>query len=650
MTLDELLSEVSYKLPKGYPTIVDGKFVDREEVLLINKFLVENGFGQLPLPEATNKTPKKPTNKIGPPAAFAKWWNGDMKNATKRTKFFELIPIVQALQPSKPVTVDTILKAIDRSDLDWGDIDYIRLGLAKLKKDKDSLAYLNNRYLAGEEESSPIPKTGGMVSIYNNKRISAFMWDGIENFYSLVKQSPTEAGKKNKPFTADVILFWGVKGNPKNDTDLQNRIKKAIENPKILKSNPSIVDLGNNQYMACVSLKAGHGRIGKLTAYMGNYVSTGDADVDALEEGVVSSAISKLTGFVKAIGGKIADLWSQAKQSFINLSTKAKQVFSSESPDVQLANKASSELADFLALVQDENPDFVLDDVLQESGDEELICNSCMQRKLLDMDKFMQKFLQGTALNEFDKKIKELSSQPGFVYRFEELDTKSKKIKSAMTYTKKVVDKIKNAQSTQTASASKKNKCTILKVKGGLKRSEIKNIFFIYANQNAITALTNMLNTAFPKGVTTSSKALDAFFKMAVDLNAQSIFGRSGNLPLVKFTGAPNPQQLGTKEAYVEKTLKSNKNYAKYLGKQNLPVVGLRITPSAGSGGENPYYYSIILYTLYTINADGVSDLTPDKFEYAEISFKANSGSDFTFAVEGDNVATGVKVLKTFKK
>lgn len=52
MTLDDLLLEISYKLPKGYPTIVNGKFVDREEVLLINEFLIEHGIGELPLPEA----------------------------------------------------------------------------------------------------------------------------------------------------------------------------------------------------------------------------------------------------------------------------------------------------------------------------------------------------------------------------------------------------------------------------------------------------------------------------------------------------------------------------------------------------------------------------------------------------------------------
>lgn len=56
MTLDDLLLEISYQLPKGYPTIVDGKFVDREEVLLINKFLLERGIGELPVPPAKQNT------------------------------------------------------------------------------------------------------------------------------------------------------------------------------------------------------------------------------------------------------------------------------------------------------------------------------------------------------------------------------------------------------------------------------------------------------------------------------------------------------------------------------------------------------------------------------------------------------------------
>ena len=47
-----ILDEVSYKLPKGYPTIVDGVFTEREEIIIINEALEAEGLSTLPLPEA----------------------------------------------------------------------------------------------------------------------------------------------------------------------------------------------------------------------------------------------------------------------------------------------------------------------------------------------------------------------------------------------------------------------------------------------------------------------------------------------------------------------------------------------------------------------------------------------------------------------
>jgi hypothetical protein len=47
-----ILSECSYKLPKGYPTLVDGVFTEREEVIIINEALEAEGLPTLPLPEA----------------------------------------------------------------------------------------------------------------------------------------------------------------------------------------------------------------------------------------------------------------------------------------------------------------------------------------------------------------------------------------------------------------------------------------------------------------------------------------------------------------------------------------------------------------------------------------------------------------------
>jgi hypothetical protein len=47
-----ILNEVSYKLPKGYPTIVNGVLTEREEVIIINEALEAEGLSTLPLPEA----------------------------------------------------------------------------------------------------------------------------------------------------------------------------------------------------------------------------------------------------------------------------------------------------------------------------------------------------------------------------------------------------------------------------------------------------------------------------------------------------------------------------------------------------------------------------------------------------------------------
>jgi len=48
INFDEILTEWSYRLPKGFPTVIDGKFVDRYEILILNEILAERGFESLP--------------------------------------------------------------------------------------------------------------------------------------------------------------------------------------------------------------------------------------------------------------------------------------------------------------------------------------------------------------------------------------------------------------------------------------------------------------------------------------------------------------------------------------------------------------------------------------------------------------------------
>lgn len=48
---EEILLEWSYRLPKGFPTIIDGKFGSRDEVIILNQILEERGLFSVPLPE-----------------------------------------------------------------------------------------------------------------------------------------------------------------------------------------------------------------------------------------------------------------------------------------------------------------------------------------------------------------------------------------------------------------------------------------------------------------------------------------------------------------------------------------------------------------------------------------------------------------------
>jgi len=45
-----ILNEVCYKLPKGYPTVVDGVLTEREEIVIINEALEAEGLPTIPLP------------------------------------------------------------------------------------------------------------------------------------------------------------------------------------------------------------------------------------------------------------------------------------------------------------------------------------------------------------------------------------------------------------------------------------------------------------------------------------------------------------------------------------------------------------------------------------------------------------------------
>jgi hypothetical protein len=57
MTLDDILLEWSYRLPKGYPTVVDGKFVDQTELQILQEVMDEYGVDTMLEPKEETPAP-----------------------------------------------------------------------------------------------------------------------------------------------------------------------------------------------------------------------------------------------------------------------------------------------------------------------------------------------------------------------------------------------------------------------------------------------------------------------------------------------------------------------------------------------------------------------------------------------------------------
>ena len=638
---DSILNEVCYKLPKGYPTVVDGVFTEREEIIIINEALEAEGLSTLPLPEAgkVNIAPKaEKQKKIIQPTDFALWMKSI--SAVERTKFFELIPIVQALSKDQRITTAGIVSIIEKhNSMDWGDAVDGVVGKLKffLKKSPNTVKFLDDYYLAGKIKDTPINPGFGMTDIYRKEPISSFMWARIEQFYKVVAQIDTE---ENKVFAADVILFWGV--TDPYDSVILEKIKKAVANPVTVKGFPSIIQIDKNKYMACVSLKAGAGRLGKLTSYFNNFLqeSVGDSNSQALDE--------DLSDIWKAVKGKARDYWEKAESFFTNLLSGVKKAFSNSSPQISLANNISKDLMEFERLI--DTADTQSEQIDEANKGEDIICNICIKSAIDDMNKkFLPDYIKGKAFNNFNKLMIEYTANSSFRYKFNALDNKKSELSKAVTNISTLVNSIQKAKQSTKVVLGKNGKtpikCQPLQMKP-IPRSSFKDILFISANQNAIQAVTNMLKSAFAKGIP-KKNTTQSFLKIAINLNAQSIFGKSASIPLVKFTGQEPPIQLGSKSEYIKNKTDKLSKFTSELSDMELPVVGLFISPSSGRlKGDNPYYYNVTLYTLYNIEPKDDGTITADSFQYATITLSCNSGSDFTFAVEGTGTANGNILLK----
>lgn len=637
---NEVFTEWCYKIPKGYPTIVDGVFTEYEEVKILNEILEEKFAVSMPLPEA--KPAKQKETK------FEKWYS--TKSNTWITPFLETVPIVESMVPG-PVTLEKVIKTVQsNSNLDWKPEAVQAVNeLAPLLKDKASVDFVNNTYFKGKTKGSPIQQSGpNLKSLNEGKSITSFIHGDVNKFYNIVNKATP--GEKNKVFTADVILFWGKAVKNPLDAKTQEAIQKAIADPKI-KPGTSLVDLGNGNYMACVSLKANVGRIGKLTAFTSRYVDTDDdsiAERQGLTEGLFSDLLAKFKG--SSFGQLLVRGYEKLKTLMSGLIDTIKTTISPSNLDVveyEKTNAAQEEL------------DMMIDqaEVITEAGDsDKVLCTTCMQEKVKTLKPYIDRSLSGKALQDFQTAIKNYADGTYFRTKFVDFNAVSSKMKVILQGKKLLQDTtnlILKAKPTKLREAG--GSCAPLETNGKplyVSRQQLKNILFANGNSTSFDLMTLLLKDSF-KGVKPENlkQKKEALLKLATTLATESVFGRSGKLPLVKYTGT-HLYQLGTKQEYAKKqasTLNSVFGGTK-VNNLNLPIVALKVSPSKGKTGDSPYYYNVSLYTLYTIEPPEAGSIEAKHIKYAVIAFKCNSGSKFAFAVEGDKELGGDSLAKDLAK
>lgn len=569
------------------------------------------------------------------------------KSLSNKTNVFETIPLLYAVSKKNDLTADDMIELLSKPfDWDSAGKEWLLKVLKKIRRDDKAFDTFKKVVIAGTVD----PSAPSLKELYGGKPVTGFIHNNIEKFYAKLK-SVSKHNDKSKTFTADVVLFWGpVKVQEVFQGDVLKGMKPDSESLIKLKDGKSI--------MACVSLKALEGRVGKVTDF---FKSKFGSDVD-LEEGITDmfkNAVSKIKDVSSDVVKKAKEYMTDFTEWVKSSVDEIKDVFSPSNEsvsDAQIEVKEMQEEADEVLLAFDEEivEHFGREGkpITEASDDAPIQVSVCFQTKLLawyaKFDNNKKKY--NTTFTDFQKTVSEYSTKNFFRIKFESLQETNRDFKNEMNRIEQMMKRVKNAKPKSSGASNKKQKCT--PVFEGSKplqftRKELKNILMSNANFVAIGMLKRMIDSYLKTTNKKNTKeAIQNLVKFATQINAEAIFGGALDVPLIKYNGK-SIIKYGSRDNYEDKHSTNMVNY--FNSAKTIPIIGLRITPSKGKTGDlTSTYYNITIYCLSDYKGSAASKPKDIDFTYNVIPFKCNSGSDFTFAVEADSVTDGGKVTTIF--
>jgi hypothetical protein len=577
------------------------------------------------------------------------------KSLSNKTKVFETIPLIYAVSDSNDLTADDMITLLNQPfDWDTAGKDWLMKVLKKIRRDENAFETFKKIVIAGTVD----PGAPTLKELYNGKPVSGFIHNNITKFYAKLK-SVSKYNEKSKTFTADVVLFWG----PVEVKDVfQGDVLKGME-----PDSESLIKLKDGKsIMACVSLKALEGRVGKVTAFFvdkfGDQTElSNEAIINAIDEGVFDmfkTAVSKVkdvssdvikkakeyltdfTEWVKGAKDEITDVFSTSNENVSDAQVEAKEI--TEDAD-EVLSAFDEEIVEHFN--RSGKP------ITEASDDEPIHVSVCFQTKILAWySKFENnKKKYNTVFTDFQKTVNEYATKNFFRLKFESLSEKNTDFKNEMSRIEQMMKRVKNAKPKTGTISSKKQKCALI-FEGSkplqFTRKELKNILMSNANFVAIGMLQKMIEDYLKVSNKKNTKeAIQNLVKFATQINAEAIFGGAIDVPLIKYNGKVIIK-YGSRDKYEDRHSTNMVNY--FNSAKTIPIIGLKIVPSKGKTGEISTYYSITIYCLSDYKGTSGAKPKDSDFTYNVIAFKCNSGSDFTFAVEADSTADGGFVTKAF--
>ncbi len=577
------------------------------------------------------------------------------KNLPNKTKVFETIPLLFAVSPKSDLTAEDMITLLGQPyDWDASGKEWLLKVLKKIRNDERAFDTFKKVVVAGTVD----PSAPTLKELYNGKPASGFIHANITKFYAKLK-SVSKYNEKSKTFTADVVLFWGPgKVQDAFQGDLLKGMKPDAE---------SLIKLNDGKtIMACVSLKALEGRVGKVTTlfidkFGGESGLSSESVSEQVNEGVMDlfkSAVSKVKDAGSAVIKKAKEYATDFTEWVKGAKDELTDVFTPSSEYVADAQVEVKELEqdaeDVLQAFDEEIVEYFNASgkpITEASEDEPIQVSVCFRDKILNwysrFNNNTKKY--NTVFTDFQKTVSEYSTKNFFRLRFESIQTKNKDYQNKMREIESIIKRVKNAKEKSGGASDKKSKCKLLFE--GTKpltftRKELKNMLMSNANFIAIAMLHRMVEDYLKKTNKKNTKeAITNLVKFATQINAEAIFGGAIDVPLIKYNGKVIIK-YGSRDKYEDNHTKNMVDY--FNSAKTIPIIGLKITPSAGKSGEIATYYNITIFCLSDYKGSVGSKPKDSDFLYNEIAFKCNSGSEFTFTVEADRTTDGASVTKVF--